>query len=294
MSATDDLAQWRSAAQTLSTPQGPVAYWTAGPADAPALLLIHGFPTASWDWSRLWDRLAARFRLVAADMIGFGYSAKPATLEYRIAGQADLQQRLCAHLGITRTHVLAHDYGVSVAQELLARAIDGDAALGLDSVAFLNGGLLPDQHRARPIQRALAGPLGFLVTRLMTKKRFAASFRAVFAPDHQPEDAELDDFWSLIRANDGNRRMHRLIRYIADRRENADRWTGALAQTTTPLRLICGGLDPVSGAHVVEPYRAIAHDGDAVLLPHLGHYPQWEGPEDTMAAFEAFHDRIRS
>ncbi|MCP5483006.1 MAG: alpha/beta fold hydrolase, partial [Spirochaetales bacterium] len=42
------------------------------------LLLIHGFPTSSFDWIYVWPELAKRYRLVAADLIGFGFSAKPA------------------------------------------------------------------------------------------------------------------------------------------------------------------------------------------------------------------------
>ncbi|RMH16697.1 MAG: alpha/beta fold hydrolase, partial [Gemmatimonadetes bacterium] len=47
-------------------------YRVGGPADAPALVLIHGFPTASWDWHLLWPKLAERFRLLAFDLIGYG------------------------------------------------------------------------------------------------------------------------------------------------------------------------------------------------------------------------------
>ncbi len=292
MSTTQTLAAWRAAAQTLVTEHGPVAYWTAGQESAPPLLLIHGFPTASWDWAKVWDRLAATFRLIALDMFGFGLSAKPANFHYAIDAQAGLQERLCARLGIERVHVLAHDYGVTVTQELMARALDGDGALALDSVVFLNGGLIPAQHRARPIQRALAGPFGFLVTRLFSKRGFAASFSEIFAPEHRPSAEEIDDFWSLIRENDGNLRMHRLIGYIAERRANAERWTGAIAQTPTPQTLVCGALDPVSGAHVIEPYRALVPHADPTLLETLGHYPQWEGPEETLAAFNAFHARL--
>src|SRR5512145_1638459 len=43
----------------------------------PALLLVHGFPTASWDWTPVWAGLSARFRVIAPDLIGFGFSAKP-------------------------------------------------------------------------------------------------------------------------------------------------------------------------------------------------------------------------
>ena len=55
------------------------------------MLLVHGYPTSSWDWSRIWDALASRRRVIAGDMLGFGLSDKPAS-GYSIRRQADLQQ----------------------------------------------------------------------------------------------------------------------------------------------------------------------------------------------------------
>ena len=90
-----------------------------------ALLLIHGFPTASWDWHKLWSELGARFpRVIAADMMGFGFSSKPADYPYSILDQADLLEGLLRHLGVRSVDLLAHDYGDTVAQELLARHLE--------------------------------------------------------------------------------------------------------------------------------------------------------------------------
>src|SRR5262249_20352446 len=54
------------------------------------LLLVHGFPTASWDWSRVWSALTARFRVITLDLIGFGLSAKPQSFDYTVLAYADL------------------------------------------------------------------------------------------------------------------------------------------------------------------------------------------------------------
>jgi len=116
----------------------------------PALLLIHGYPTSSWDWVRLWPELTAHYDVIALDMLGFGESAKPRGHRYSFFEKADLHMALLASLGIERFDALVHDYGVTVAQELMARGAP------VASVAFLNGGLFPETHRARLIQRLLA------------------------------------------------------------------------------------------------------------------------------------------
>ena len=111
-----------------------------------ALLLIHGFPTASWDWCKLWPELAHHFTLMAADLLRFGFSAKPPHHDYRIGEQADLCLAALAEAGIGEAHVLSHDYGDTVAQELLARACEGRCPVTLRSVVLLNGGLFPERH----------------------------------------------------------------------------------------------------------------------------------------------------
>ncbi|MDH4583223.1 alpha/beta hydrolase [Pseudomonas sp. BN415] len=267
-----------------------IRYWTAG--EGEPLLLIHGFPTASWDWHYLWEPLARRFRVIACDLLGFGYSAKPRGHDYRLLEQADLKQALLAHLGVDGpVHVLAHDYGDSVAQELLARHHEG--RFNLASCVFLNGGLFPETHRPVLVQKLLLSPVGCLVGRLFSRRKLAASFAQVFGPDTQPGDLELDDFWRLIAENDGPSVMHRLIHYIPERRQQRDRWVAAMQKGGVPLRVIDGAVDPISGAHMVARYRELIPNADTVLLEGIGHYPQTEAPDQVLEHYLAFHDRGR-
>ena len=84
------LGDWRARGLTFDFKGQAIAYWTAGASDAEPLLLIHGFPTAAWDWHLLWQPLAERYRLIACDMLGFGDSAKPRGHAYSLLEQADL------------------------------------------------------------------------------------------------------------------------------------------------------------------------------------------------------------
>jgi pimeloyl-ACP methyl ester carboxylesterase len=269
-----------------------IFYRTEG--EGPPLLLIHGFPTSSWDWHKIWSRLAARFTVIAPDLIGFGFSDKPPRYEYRIVDQADLVSGLLFSLGMRRVGVLAHDYGDSVAQELLARVrAKWQRLLELDFVCFLNGGLYPEMHRARPIQRLLASPLGPLLSRFTSERRFRKSFSAVFGSNTRPSDEELRAFWSITSRNGGIELAPRLLEYIAERRRHRTRWVAAIEEARCPLRLIDGPDDPVSGLHLAEHYRARVPNADVVLLPGIGHYPQTEAPDDVVREFFSFVDRSR-
>jgi pimeloyl-ACP methyl ester carboxylesterase len=287
------LDAWHAQGREFAFNGRAIRYWTAGEAAAEPLLLIHGFPTASWDWHRLWQPLAQNYRLIACDMLGFGYSAKPRGHVYSLLEQADLQQTLLAHLGETRPlHVLAHDYGDSVAQELLARHQDG--RIQLASCVFLNGGLFPETHYPVLTQKLLLGPLGPLLGRLFSRRTLAANFRKVFGPHTPPSEAELDAFWALIAHNDGPAVMHRLIRYILDRRENRARWVAAMQETKVPMRVVDGAVDPISGAHMVVRYRELIEQPDTVLLDGIGHYPQTEAPDLVLAHYLEFRQRLEA
>lgn len=278
------LDNWQAAGDYFEYRGQQIFYrQTTAIAGKPTLVLIHGFPTASWDWYRLWDALAERFHLIAPDMIGFGFSAKPANYDYRMMDQADLHDALLNRLDIDCYHILAHDYGVTVAQELMARHPDKILSVGL-----LNGGLFPETHRARLIQKILNSPLGFLISRLMSEQKFHHSFSAVFGPDTQPTQDELKDFWRLLAFNQGSHRMHQLIRYINDRRQHRERWVDAVVKPKVPLRVINGSLDPVSGEHMVKRLLELAPDADVVRLPRIGHYPQVEDPAGVLEAYWSF------
>ncbi|MDX1368021.1 alpha/beta fold hydrolase [Pseudomonas sp.] len=285
------LEDWRGQGRDFDFRGHALRYWTAGAASAEPLLLIHGFPTASWDWHYLWTPLSQHYHLIACDMLGFGDSVKPRGHDYSLLEQADLQQALLAHLGIQApVHVLAHDYGDSVAQELLARHYE--SRLQLASCVFLNGGLFPETHHPVLVQKLLLSPIGPLIGRLFNRRKLAANFTKVFGPQTQPSEQELDDFWRLIAHNDGPRVMHRLIRYIPERRVQRERWLAAMQQGGVPLRLIDGAVDPISGSHMLARYRELIPAPDTVLLDGIGHYPQTEAPEQVLEHYLAFRQTL--
>ena len=187
-------------------------------------------------------------------------------------------------------HVLAHDYGDSVAQELLARHYE--ARIHLSSCVFLNGGLFPETHRPVLMQKLLLSPLGWMIGRAFSRDALVKSFRQIFGPQSRPTESELDDFWSLVDSNRGPRILHKLISYIPERRVQRDRWVSAMQRGEVPLRVIDGEVDPISGAHMVQRYRQLIPNPDTVLLPGIGHYPQTEAPAQVLEHYLAFRDRL--
>jgi pimeloyl-ACP methyl ester carboxylesterase len=283
MTDAPDLQQWRALGRHVAVGAQRIFCVDSaqGERTRATLLLIHGFPTASWDFARVWPEFSRRFRVIALDLLGFGFSSKPRGHDYSIIEQADIVEAVATAHGIGHHHLLAHDYGDSVAQELLARD-NARPVRRLDSVSFLNGGLFPETHRPRLIQRLLCSPLGPLVGRLTSRRAFERSLSAVFGPRTPPGRADLEAFWTLLRNDDGQRIAHRLIRYMPERVRQRERWVGALTAACCPLALIDGTADPVSGAHMVARWREVIGKGYVAELPGIGHYPQLEAPDQVL------------
>ena len=286
MTHSPRLADWINGGEMRHLAGHRIFVRAAAVPDRPPLLLIHGYPTASYDWSRVWGRLAERYSLYTLDMLGFGLSEKPRNASYPIALQADICQALLDDAGVAQAHVLAHDYGDTVAQELLAREREG--RIRLASMVFLNGGLFPETHRPRPIQTLLAKPLlGPLLARAMSYPKFEATMLSI-SGRQPPTREELADLWSLIEREDGRRALARLINYMEQRRRNRPRWVGALVESTVPRRLICGAADPISGAHLAQRYRELVPSPDVVVLEGVGHYPQLEAHDRVVDEYLRF------
>jgi len=286
------LEQWKNGGHFFQWAEHSIFYRDRGKGNV--LLCIHGFPTASFDWQRMWPSLTKHFRVISLDLLGFGFSSKPRRHNYSILEQADIINALLASLDIDKAHILAHDLGDSVAQECLARheAGNGKQSFDVGSVCFLNGGLFPEAHRPRLIQTLLRGPLGSILVHGLNEEKFNNSFSAVFGTHTQPSPEELSDFWDLISLNKGQKLAHRLLQYIPERRKHRDRWLHAMQTTRLPMRLINGLDDPVSGRHALERYRELIPNADVVELEGIGHYPQIEAPGAVLAAFLNFHKKI--
>lgn len=251
----------------------------------PTVLLIHGFPTASFDFAEIWPALSKKYNLITADMLGFGLSAKPVDYPYSVIDQAHMLEALLKAQKIKEYHILAHDYGVSVAQELLAR--QSGKKKPVLSVCFLNGGLYPEFHKPLLVQKLMLTRLGPLLTRFFTKGKLRASFDSIFG-EHKASEADLTAFWQLIEYNGGRRIVPKLLTYMTERKTYRERWVTAMENTKVPLQMINGPLDPISGRHLAEAF-AVRHPKATVhLLEGVGHYPQVEAPAKVAELYLKF------
>lgn len=249
------------------------------PGEGPLLLLLHGFPSSSYDWRALLDEIPDR-NVLAFDFLGFGLSAKPRDTRNSLFWQADLAEELVRrHSGGRPVFVLAHDMGTSVANELMARDIEGKLEMNLAGILLFNGSMVLE--RASPIlgQRILRSRFGALFGRLSSERVFRQQFGSVFSAAHPLSDNEAADQWALLCHNGGRTLGHRLISYMDQREEHAERWHGAIRDWPGELGLAWGLQDPVATTSVLAALRELRPGVAVSELPGLAHYPQLEDPQ---------------
>ena len=247
----DGVRKWQDGGRLVSTGSGSV-FVRSAPGSGPTVLLLHGFPSSSYDFRGVVERLGDHAWLTL-DFLGFGLSDKPRPHRYSLLEQADIVQTVVADAGVGPVVLLAHDMGTSVATELLARDLSG---------------ALPFE-----LQRAV----------LTNERGFMRGFARLFSAQHPLSAEEAEAQWALLAREDGQRILHLLCAYLNERVRFAPRWHGAVRDWPKPLGFLWATGDPVATTEVLAGLRELRPAGEVIELPGIGHYPQIEVPDEFTA-----------
>jgi pimeloyl-ACP methyl ester carboxylesterase len=266
--------------------------------DAPAigdevhepLLVLHGFPTSSFDYAAVLDPLRAGRRVLLLDGLGYGLSDKP-DRHYTLALQADLAAAFVAELGINRLSLLTHDVGDTVGGELLARRSEGAWPVDVTRRVITNGSIYIEQAHLTNGQQFLLSlpdeklpPDAPLTAATLTQSlRDTFSPAVVLPPEGSPTDP-LPATVEQIMRDEGHLILPRLIRYIEERRANEARFTGAIESDPSPLHIVWGLDDPIAVPSMVDTLSAARPAATVERLDGVGHYPMVEAPARFVAA----------
>jgi pimeloyl-ACP methyl ester carboxylesterase len=278
-------ADWIAENDTFTSRRGHrIAFRRRG--SGPIVLLLHGFPTWSYDYAEVAHDLTADHDVVTMDFLGYGASDKPRGYSYSVDESADTVEDLVAHLGVTSVTLVVHDYAGIVGQELLDRSNRGVLPFAIEHVTMLNSGIVYSAYRPTRMQKLLILPIvGKLLAGRVSAGRVRSALDAVRGTPLS--DNEFDDLWLGMSRDDGHKRSHLLIKYNAERAVHHPRWEAALADWPGPLHLVWGLADPVSGGHVLEQAVKVLPRATVTELPDVGHYPSSEAPDAIAAAVRA-------
>jgi len=249
---------------------------------AAPLLVLHGFPSSSFDFATVLDALSCDRRVLLVDMVGYGFSAKP-DLSYTLALQADVVMAFVAAAGVTELALLSHDMGDTVGGELLARHAEGNWPVEIVQRVVTNGSIYIEMAQLTAGQQLLLSFPDELIDPALAPGRDAliASLFATFS-EGTDRDAVADHVAAqveMILHDDGNRVLARLIRYIEERRAAQDRFTGAIESHPSPLAVVWGADDPIAVHDMAVRLTTARPDAPLVTLDGVGHYPMVEAPE---------------
>jgi len=257
------------------------------------LLVLHGFPGSSYDWQQTLVELSQTRRVVLFDFPGFGFSDKPERYSYSLFEQTDVVEALCERLGLVRPHVVAHDMGVSVACELVARRqrklLKGDLA----SLMIMSAGVYDDLAKITTSQKVLLTPIGAAFGGLGIGAVFRQQIaRTLMRP---VESEQVDAMWEQILYLDGHKRLSQVASYLRERTRFEDRWISALRTSENlPLHLLWGNRDPTSTIEIAERLAHQIPGTELTRLFRVGHFPPIEAPAETANAITSWLDRVES
>ncbi len=259
-----------------------VHYQEAGRSDAPPMILIHGFASSNLVWSKvLLELAAADFRVIAPDLLGYGYSGKPRELDYTIGSQARMIVGLLKQLGIERAAVVGSSYGGAVAVTI---ALDKPE---LVAKLVLVGAVTNNAPTRYMLMRLFSSPIiGDILSPLLVGSR--RLLRARMKRVYDRHAWELDE--RRVHARHlplQTRGTHRaIIRTV--RRWDAERVSRDAHLITQPTLLLWGDQDREVPLENGERLQERLPNSRLLVFKECGHLPHEEYPEEFTAIVTEF------
>ena len=260
-----------------------VHYQEFGDASRPTLILIHGYTASTYVWHTVAPLFAENdFHVVAVDLIGFGYSEKPASFDYSIASQARVVSRFMNRLGIGRATIVGSSYGGAVAATLAL-----DYAERVEKLVLVDAVVNNEAKNSPILKLASVRVLGEIVSPFLldSKRFFRRRMLTAIAPTnhHLITTERVESVARPLHAADAHRSVLRTARAW-----DADRIEADAQFIAQPTLLIWGEDDriiPLSNGEKL--HDAILHSR-LVVFKNCGHVPQEEAAEDFVRIVAEF------
>lgn len=269
-------------------------YREAGAKDAPAILLPHGYPCSSYAFRNFMPRLADRWRLLAPDFPGCGYSDTPADFAYDFDGYADFLDRFADRMEIERFAIYLHDFGSQIGLRLAIRRPERIAALVIQ-----NGDIYEDQlgPKYAPLQAYFRNPTAEGRVKL-GEAVSEEGFRDEFLNDVRPELARLipPDLWKLHWSLMTPRRREIAIDVIAGLKENLawfPKYQTYLREHQPPTLIVWGPQDGYMPEGAARAYLRDVPNAELHLLDG-GHWLLETNLDEVVALTRTFLSRVHS
>ncbi len=277
------LQKWVDQGRFIKVNGNNIFIVTAGKAETEGhgVLIVHGFPGSSWDWSGVVPQVAERTRVVVIDMLGAGQSDKPQTgtfeEHYSLFKQADIYEAVAKEEGLTEVMLVIHDMGQSVGSELMKRQQEGTLPFKIRHAIVFDGSTLINLVNLLPLQKNLLAAPDELGPDI-PKKDLMDGINDSFGKVHPASKETLDIMARQILAKEGDRVLPRIIRYMKEREVNLQRWQAGIVNFNGPVSMFWGELDPVSVVKMADAWKDMQPKIELHKWPDVAHWPMIDVP----------------
>ncbi|CKG84785.1 alpha/beta hydrolase [Mycolicibacterium smegmatis] len=270
-----------------------IFYRAAGPADAPPIVLLHGFPTSSFMFRDLIPLLARNHRVIAPDHLGFGFSDAPSAdeFDYTFDALADLTEGLLTHLGIVRYAIYVQDYGAPIGWRLALRHPEAISAIVTQNgngyvEGFVDGfwSTVWDYHREQTPQTEAAIRTALDPESVKWQYVTGVADESLVSPDTWNHDAAQ-------LARPGNDVIQ--LKLFADYATNPPLYPTLheyLRTSGVPVLAVWGRNDPIFGPDGARAFEKDATDAEIHLLDG-GHFLLETHVDEVAGLIDSFLDR---
>lgn len=247
------------------------------------LVLLHGFGASTYSWRLVVPELAERYRTVAIDLNGFGFSQRPAeAAAYTVAGQLATVLAVLDELGIDSAHLAGHSYGGALSLHLAWRHPERVRSLILIDSAG------PEYPWERRYPLAAVRPLISAFVRVYGLRRSSVrkGLERSFADDGQVTEELIDAYFERVKVSGAGRAYYHLSAPTREPRE-----LPVLERLAVPTLVVWGSEDVLIGPEYGRQAAERIPAAEFRLIEGAGHIPLEEAPDRLAGLMLEFLDR---
>ena len=235
-----------------------ICYYDVG--RGPVLVLVHGVGADADQWAFSFDALAASYRVIALDLLGFGRSDKP-LIDYRIAGFVEVLERFLRALAIERAFLLGHSLGGWIVAAFALQFPQTVGKLVLNDAAGIDAG-------------AIGLPIDLNVS---TRRHMREMLDFMFYNKSMVTDELVDLAYCLHLERSDGLTIHSVLETLNAPWEKLD---GKLAQLQVPTLILWGEEDALTPLAMARSFQRLISGSGLEIIPQCGHLPPLEKPAE--------------
>lgn len=228
--------------------------------------------------------------------LGFGFSDKPDSLTYSLIDQANVALELWRKLGLKQVSILAHDYGTSIAKEILARKNHNLIPLKINKIYLCSSSMRLEHLHLKNIGVLLRDrKIGKYISRLTNfgYRKIRRRFKKDNINYQISKNYDIKDMWNQMDSSEGQKEIHFVSNFINERYTFFHRWTNALKETTVPVKIFWQKTDSLAIKEIAIVLATEEENEKLTWVENVKHYSILETPNSWIKLVFEYQNRTK-